>query len=116
MRVPLTGHCHEYEDFACGDVEPEEGDLLLKAKTDAAGIQAMIGGHTNYGFSGFFIAYLFAQGGSRRLLNYKELWPNEENRFAALQDRAKTMAELEAKLSSQEGREVVKVKGGWELR
>lgn len=116
MSVSLTGNCCHYNDFASGAAEPEEGDLLLKPGTDAAGRAAMAGGHTNFGFSGYFTAFLFADGDSRRLLNYKELWPKEENRFAARQDIFTTMARVEASLVSQAGRLAVKVKGGWELQ
>ena len=118
MGVFLTGRFHDYYDFKDGLLDEddcEDGDLLLQPKADAAGRMARAGNHTNWGYSGYFLAYLFAEGGARKLLNYQALWPNEENRYPASQERSQTMNRIEASLSHQSGRAALKVKGGWRL-
>ena len=119
MQIKLTGKIHDYYDFKEGFLEPEdlqEGDLLVQPKLDQGGRIAAQGGHANRGYSGYFLGFLYADGGARKFLKWIDLWPIAENTFKAQQDKSETLQEMQKTVTRLAGSDMVKVKGGWQLQ
>jgi len=118
MQVKLTGTIHDYYEFQDGFIEPEdlqEGDILVQPKLDALGKMAVSGGNANYGYSGYYTGFLYADGKARRFLKWVDLWPVGENTFRAQQDKPQALEEMQKTITRLAGTHMVKVKGGWQL-
>lgn len=118
MRVTLTGTIHDYYEYKDGLIDPEElreGDILVQSKLDTFGRIAVEGGNANYGYSGYFAGFLYADGGARRFLKWVNLWPIAENTFQAQQDKGQTLKDMQNTISRLAGSSMMKVKGGWRL-
>lgn len=118
MQVKLTGEVHDYYEFKDGLIDPDdlrEGDILIQSKLDKVGRMAVEGGHANWGYSGYYSGFLYADGAPRRFLKWVELWPGAENTFQAQQDKRATVEKMRKTITKLAGSTVTKVKGGWQL-
>ncbi|MFT3687455.1 hypothetical protein [Paenirhodobacter sp.] len=116
MPVQLTGAVHDYYDFKDGGIDEDElreGDVLIQPKLDAAGRYAAQGRHANLGYSGYYAGFLYADGGARRFLQWKDLWPIAENTFAAQQDKPQAVRDIATTVARLAGSVMVKANGGW---
>lgn len=93
--------------------DPQDGDVWLQSRLDAEGRAAVRGRHANLGYSGYYTAYLHAEGGRRRFIGWRDLFPNEENRFRRQADRNHTLHLVNGCIKALRGHETTKVRGGW---
>lgn len=116
-RIKLTGHVvdfYEDEELTEGDEEPfADGDIQIQPRLDMYGRFAASGGHTNYGFSGFFRGYVTHNGKRRRLVDWYALFPNNEHHYASQLAKPDARDAIVARVEILSGTYVVKVKGGY---
>lgn len=109
--VRFTGKVWDiYQDE---EEDAEEGDVWLQAKLDSAGRAAAAGRHANYGYSGWFAGLVHAEGGRRRFLSWRIMFPCMQNGYELQADKANTVFRIEECLKALSDIEIVKVKGGW---
>lgn len=118
MQVELTGRFHHYTEFKDDLIDPDElqeGDILIQPKLDARGRMAVKGGNANYGYSGYFGGFLYADGNARRFLKWVDLWPIGENTFEAQKDKHSAIEAMQHAITRLAGCKMIKVNGGWQL-
>ncbi|MER8783333.1 hypothetical protein NKH60_19150 [Mesorhizobium sp. M1006] len=93
--------------------KPNDGDIKIQPKSDMHGRFASAGGHTNYGFSGYFKGFVYLAGKRKALVDWWTLFPGKEHHYAAQQDRGKAEAAIREIIETRAGNEVAKVKGGY---
>lgn len=109
----LTGKCLDfYEDDL---TTAQEGDVWLQPKLDAAGRINVRGRHTNSGYSGYIAGFVQADGGRRRFIGWRDIFPNEENCYRYASERTEAIWRVETIIRALGGTEVQQIKGGWAL-
>jgi len=93
----------------------KDGTIQLLAKSDWKGRLAANGGHTNYGYSGYFKLYIFVEGKRKTLKNGWMLFPNKEHYYEKQDEKGIVTERIESIVKAHTGRSVLKVKGGWEI-
>ncbi len=86
------------------EVEVQAGDVKIYAQQDYTGRRAVRGGHTNFGYSGYFCASLFDGTGWRRF-NTKDFLTREEVSYATQGEKPKAKSRV-TKLLEQRGGQV----------
>lgn len=84
----------------------EAGDIAIYQKLDADGRSALAGGHTNYGYSGYFRASVFDGRGWRSF----KIWgfiPEADRKYATQHDVASVKQRLTARLENLAGTSLV---------
>lgn len=99
--------------FAFRPLDPEDGTVTLQPKSSFPGRVASEGGHTNYGYSGYFKGLVFVSGKRKRLVDFWRLFENQEHHFAAQQDKRVVAAAISKKIRTLQATPVIKVKGGY---
>lgn len=94
-------------------LDPLDGDITIQPKSDLAGREASIGGHANFGYSGYFRGYVFLRGKRKRLVDFYGLFGNQEHHYAAQYLKADAERSIREKIAALAGRQVSKVKGGY---
>jgi hypothetical protein len=92
---------------------PPDGTLTIQPKSDELGRVARSGGNANYGYSGYFRAYVYLGGQRKRLVNFWTLFPDRSHAYAAQQLKAAAEASIREKIASLAGTQVRKAKGGY---
>jgi hypothetical protein len=92
---------------------PPDGTLTIQPQLDESGRMARSGGNTNYGYSGYFRAYVYLGGQRKRLVNFWTLFPDRGHAYAAQQLKSEAEAAIREKIASLAGTQVRKVKGGY---
>jgi len=92
-----------------------DGTIQLQPKSDMLGRYSARGGHTNYGYSGYFKPFIYVDGKRRTLKNGWKLFPNKEHHYEKQGDKGSAIENIKSIIASHIGRSVVKVKGGWEI-
>jgi hypothetical protein len=93
------------EEVAHGD-RLTPGDLKAYSQLDAEGRMAARGGHTNFGFSGYFSASIF-DGAKWRLFDLRTIVPENESGFAAQKDKEDAIVRIRKRVQSASGRQCV---------
>ena len=92
---------------------PADGTLTIQPKSDFRGRMAAAGGHANYGYSGYFRAYIFLAGQRKRLVDFWALFEHKEHHYAAQHLKPEAEAAIRQRISGLAGAEVEKVKDGY---
>ena len=109
--VTLTGQVWDiYQDE---DRQADDGDIWLQSKLDGAGRASVAGRHANNGYSGWFAGFIQAEGGRRRFLSWRLMFPDMQNGYSRQADKADTAFRIEECLKALGDLEIVKLKGGW---
>jgi hypothetical protein len=95
--------------------EAQEGDVWMRPQLDSVGRLAVAGRHANWGYSGFLVIALHADGARRKFLRAQKIFPLDENGYAAQNERHGAECEVLTRIAALKGEEVIKVKGGWRL-
>jgi hypothetical protein len=111
--IYLTGTVLEWLDDASVNVEASDGDITLQPKSDMQGRAASLGGHTNYGLSGYWKGYVYLKGRRRRLVDWYKLFPESQHHFAAQQDARAAVQRITDVIQGKAGAGVTKVMGGY---
>ncbi len=82
------------------------GDLKVFPKLDEEGRMALSGGHTNYGYSGYFSASIF-DGAKWRRFDLRTIVPENESAFAAQMDKPRTIERIRKRVHAASGRQCV---------
>ena len=106
--VDVGGHT-----MAIRFTEFADGTIQIQPKSSMQGRAASAGGHTNYGYAGYFKGFVYLGGKRKALVDFWELFPNEEHHFAAQGDKPATEGRIAEAIAELEGTDVVKVKGGY---
>jgi len=93
------------DDVANGD-RLAPGDLKVYPQLDEQGRMAARGGHTNFGFSGYFAASIF-DGTKWRRFDLRTVVPEKESGFAAQKDKADAIERIRECVRSASGRQCV---------
>lgn len=99
----------------CKELPIEDGTIQLQSLLDMLGKMAAMGGHANFGYSGFFRLYIYAGGKRRRLKNAWKLFPNNEHHYLAQYGKESAKERISCIVKSLTGCSVHKVIGGWEI-
>ena len=94
-------------------LSPADGDITIQSKTDMHGRMAMEGGHTNWGYSGYFRGYVYLKGERKNLVDFWAMFPNNEHRYAAQHDKARAEEAIRTLIELLGGTNVVKVIRGY---
>ena len=111
--VKLSGRVLDQYEDAIEDAN--EGDIWIRPQLDAVGRLAVSGRHANWGYSGYVVVSLHADGARRKFLGSQDLYPLGENRYASQSERGRAETEVTSRIAALKGEEIVKVKGGWRL-
>lgn len=99
--------------LAYRELRPEDGTVTLQPKSSFLGRVASAGGHTNFGYAGYFKALVFLGGKRNRLVDFWRLFDAQGHHFPAQQDKNAVARSIEEKIAAWKGKPVVKVKGGY---
>jgi hypothetical protein len=91
----------------------EDGGIQLQPKSDMMGRFASGGGHTNYGYSGYFKAYVYLKGKRKALVDFWTLFPGNAHHYSAQQEKPKVEARIRTEIEGRAGTNVVKVARGY---
>jgi hypothetical protein len=108
-EIRLTGRI--VDDWFDDDLD--DGDIQLQAVLDSEGKWAIAGGHSNYGYSGYFRGYVWLDGARKRLVDWWTLFPGKEHHYATQGDKRKAAEAIQARIDILSGTAVQKVKGGY---
>jgi hypothetical protein len=86
-------------------IEYRPGDMALRERLDMHGRNAIAGGHSNYGYSGYFKASIF-DGKSWRNLSIWSLLPANGHRYASQGEKGTVRARLVGAIEERMGRVV----------
>jgi len=92
-----------------------DGDIVIRKKLDSDGRSALAGRHTNYGYSGYVIGTIVLKGKSHRIINWRELFEFEQNRYDSQQKSDAAINSAEHAVRLLRGKKIRKVRGGWEI-
>lgn len=90
-----------------------DGTIQLQPKSSMQGRAASAGGHTNFGYAGYFKAFVYLNGKRKTLVDFWELFPNQGHHYAAQQDKPETERRIAEVIAGLAGNDVVQVKGGY---
>jgi hypothetical protein len=90
-----------------------DGTITIESSLDAEGALKAQFGYANLGYSGYFKGFVYVDGRRRRIVNWKAIFPNEENRYAAQQDKRFAKEAIEKEIARRAGTVLTKVKGGY---
>lgn len=93
------------DDIANGDILAV-GDLKVFPRLDEQGRMAARGGHTNFGFSGYFAASIF-DGAKWRRFDLRTVVPDKESRFAAQRYKHDALSCIRKRVRSASGSQCV---------
>lgn len=99
--------------LAIREERPADGDVTILSRLDARGSMAAAGGHTNYGFSGYFTGYVYLRGERKRLVDFRKLFTSGENQFGAQYQKPEAENAVRSRIEALAGTTVTKVKGGF---
>lgn len=102
------------EKFAIVHIPFERGDVALYSRLDAAGRAARAGGHSNYGYSGYFKASVF-DGKKWRAFKILSSVPEIDRNYASQGEKPKVQARLTERVESWAGRVVAWGNRAYEL-
>lgn len=108
MVVDVGGHT-----MAIRFTEFADGTIQILPKSSMQGRAASVGGHTNFGYAGYFKGFVYLGGKRKALVDFWELFPNEGHHFATQGDKPDTQRRIAETIAELEGTDVVKVKGGY---
>jgi hypothetical protein len=91
---------------APGQTSYAAGDVTLYSKLDANGRHSVSGGHSNFGYSGYFKASVF-DGKQWRNLKIWDFVPEADRQFATQKDKPTTEAKVIAAIAARAGHAVV---------
>ncbi len=91
----------------------EDGTIAIAPRLDSAGRAAVKYRNTNFGFSGYFIGYVYEGGKRRTIVDWKALFPKEENRYSTQGEKGTAEAAVAAIVESRSGAVLTKVKRGY---
>ena len=89
-----------------------DGDVEIRGRLDVAGREAVVGKHCNYGYSGYFVAYIYKQG-KRRRLKIWQLFPSKEHHYRNQGEKFDVARLICDSIAELEGVPVYKVARGW---
>lgn len=93
----------------------KDGDIQIQPKSSSLSRENQKGGHTNYGYGGYYKGYVWIDGRRQRLLDFWQLFPNQEHHFDQQGLRRQAIERIRAAVRTHAGRMLTKVKGGWRL-
>lgn len=91
----------------------EDGIIQLQPKSDMLGRFASSDGHTNYGYSGYFKAYVYLKGKRKALVDFWSLFPGDGHHYSAQQDKAEVEGRIRVVIEARAGTDVIKVARGY---
>jgi hypothetical protein len=91
----------------------EDGIVQLQPKLDMIGRIALAGRHANYGYSGYFKAYVYLNGKRKSLVDFWTLFPGDGHHYETQQEKPKVEARIKAVIEARTGTNVVKVARGY---
>lgn len=80
----------------------KRGDVALYCRNDMHGRDAIAGGHTNYGYSGYFRASVF-DGKQWRALKIWDVVPEADRQYASQTEKGEVQARLAAHIEALAG-------------
>lgn len=92
---------------------PPDGTVQIQPKSDMMGRYASAGRHTNYGYSGYFRAYVYLDGKRKNLLDFWTLFPNQEHHFDQQGHKSHAIETIRRVIAERAGTEVVQVPRGY---
>ncbi len=95
---------------------PADGDVRVVSMLDQAGRMNVRGRHTNLGYSGYWKGSIFFNRKPQAIVNWRDLFPQEENRYSVAQYQPEAMSEVIRILGSHKSTMALRAKRGWSLR
>jgi hypothetical protein len=90
------------EKLAIVRVPFKPGDIAIRPKTDASGRAAIRGRHTNYGYSGYFLASIF-DGRKWRNFRIFNFVPEKDRQYANQRERSKQYERVVSLIETRAG-------------
>lgn len=90
-----------------------DGTIVIRYGLDAEGALKAQFGYASLGYSGYFKGCVYVGGKRRRIVNWKALFPGEENRYAAQHDKHHVKEAIMKIIERRAGAVLTKVKGGY---